>query len=399
MDALFVMILKIHNLCDMTEPHSAYPDDDFQIDFVALFDWLVANAGRLALGAAAGLVLAVGAWWGLVGYQAKMVLINQGAISFVGWKSLSKSLPAWVSQTLEAEAVAPAEIDQWRAMKSPVWWTQNVVPQLSLSKADTKELAALSKQMTEAGGDNILNFVVSATASSRSEAETHVATAVRAMQQGVAFMSVQNFVNGYEVQVLNAESALRQKVTQAQIDLKYLQERARNLERLRERFPGNTPVANQQVVDLKDSNAKFMPISTQLVAVQSDINGLQESLVRMQDEQVRLAVVADFVGRALPLMAKNFNGLELVDQMLAIEQDLRAKSDAQNINQQQALNTIQAQLVSTKTFFSKGLEVRLAPTTERSVKVVGPALGGLMLGLLLMLAYLLLPHLRERLKR
>jgi hypothetical protein len=284
-------------------------------------------------------------------------------------------------------------------MRSAQWWSKNVVPTYSLSKADTKELAAMSKQMTEAGGDTILNFVVSAKASNQSEAEKNVASAVRFMQQGVAFMSLQNFINSYEVEVLNSESDLRKRLTQANIELKYLQERARNLERLRERFPANTPVANQQVVDLKDSNAKFMPISTQLVAVQSDINGLQESLVRLQDQQVRLKVMADFVNQALPLMAKDFNGLTLVDQLLKIEQDLRAKADAQDINQQQALNNIQALLVSTKTFFSKGLEVRLAPTTAKATGVVGPALGGLFLGLMGMLAFLLWPKLRERLQR
>ena len=384
----------------MTDSNPVRSDsDEFEIDFVALLDWLLANGMRLAMGAAGGLVLAVLAWFGLVNYQSKMVLINQGAISFVEWKSLSKSLPALATQTIEAGAIAEADLAQVRAMRSATWWTKNVVPTYSLSKADTKELASMSKQMTEAGGDTILNFVVSATASNQTEAEKNVAMAVRFMQQGVAFMSLQNFVNSYEVEVLNAESELRKRMTQANIELKYLQERARNLERLRERFPGNTAVANQQVVDLQDSNAKFMPISTQLGAVQSDINALQESLVRLQDQQVRQKVMADFVGQALPLMAKDFNGLTLVDQLLKIEQDLRAKADAQDINQQQALNNIQAQLVSTKTFFSKGLEVRLAPTTEKATGVVGPALGGLFLGLLGMLGFLLLPKLRERLQR
>ncbi|PUE51340.1 hypothetical protein [Limnohabitans sp. 2KL-51] len=384
----------------MTDSNPVQPDsDEFEIDFVALLDWLLANGMRLAMGAAGGLVLAVLVSMGFVNYQSKMVLINQGAINFTEWKSLSKLLPALATQTIEAGAIAEADLAQVRAMRSEPWWTKNVVPTYSLSKADTKELASMSKQMTEAGGDTILNFVVSASASNKTEVEKNVAAAVRFMQQGVAFMSLQNFVNSYEVQVLNADSDLRKRVTQANIELKYLQERARNLERLRERFPGNTAVANQQVVDLQDSNAKFMPISTQLVAVQSDINALQESLVRLQDQQVRQKVMADFVGQALPLMAKDFNGLTLVDQLLKIEQDLRAKADAQDINQQQALNNIQAQLVSTKTFFSKGLEVRLAPTTTKTTGVVKPALVGLFLGLLGMLGFLLLPKLRERLQR
>lgn len=373
--------------------------DEIQIDFVAIFDWLVHHWQRLVMGAASGLVIALLAWWGLVGYKSQMVLVNQDAINFIAWKSLSKSLPALAQQSLDAQSIAQSDADQFRAMARSQWWAENVSPTYSLSKADTKDLVSMSKQMTEAGGDTILNFVVSAKASSKSQSEKDVSTAVRFIQQGVAFLSLQSIISGYETQVLNADSSLRKNLVQSQIELKYLKERAVNLERLRERFPGNTAVANQQVVDLKDASAKFMPISTQLVAVQSDINAILEQLARLQDQQVRLKVMADFVNLAKPLLAKDFNGQKLVDQLLLIEQDLRSKADAQDINVQQALNSIQAQLVSTKTFFSKGLETRLAPTTTKSMGMVGPALGGLFLGLMVMLASLWLPNLRQRLRR
>jgi hypothetical protein len=132
------------------------------------------------------------------------------------------------------------------------------------------------------------------------------------------------------------------------------------------------------------------------VAVQSDINASEEQLTRMQDQLARIKVTSDFVTPALPLVAKEFNGLALVDQLLKIEADLRKTAPADDSNAQQALNTIQAQLISTKTFFSKGLESRLAPSVRKTFGVIPAAAIGLFLGLLLALAWSVWPLLLQR---
>ena len=382
----------------MTEA-SQHPEEALdEINLLDVLEFLVAHARQILLGAAAGLLLAVLGWMGLVQYKAQVILNNQGAISFVGWKTLNKTLPMLADQVLEAGKVPGTEQDQIRRMSDPQWWSKNVQPTLSLSKADTKELAAMSKQMTEAGGDNILNFVVSATAGSKQAAEQDVAVAARFMQQGVAYLSLQNLVSGYETTVLNTESDLARRIVQTQIELKYQQERVRNLERLRDRFPGNTGAVSQQVVDLVDSNAKYMPISTQLVAVQTDINQQQEQLKRMEDQLARTRVLSTFVAEAKPRVTQEFNGLALADQLLAIEKTLRKTVDAADINAQQALNSLQADIVGIKTFFSKGLEVRLAPSTGNSTGVLAPAAAGLLLGLLAGLAWAAWPIVRQKLQ-
>jgi hypothetical protein len=372
------------------------PDNDDSIDLLAIFDFLLQHWKQLAMGAGGGLVVAVLGWFALVNYQAKVVLVNQGAISFVGWKSYTQSLPLLAGQVLQAEQFKPEEEKQIKRMEQTQWWSKNVKPTLLLSKADIKELASVSKAMTDSGSEAIVNFVVSATAFSKDRAEQDVAIATRFMQQGVAYLSLQNMVSNYESQVLNTESELRSRITQVRIELKFLQERSKNLENLQRRFPGNSAVGSQQVVDLADSNAKYMPISTQLVAVQSDINANEEQLIRMQDQLARIKIISDFVTPALPLVAKEFNGLALVDQLLKIEADLRKTAPADDSNAQQALNTIQAQLISTKTFFSKGLESRLAPSVRKTFGVIPAAAIGLFLGLLLALAWAIWPLLMQR---
>lgn len=375
-----------------------HEDAEDEINLLEILQFFISHIRTLGLGAFGGLLLAVVGWFGLVQYKAELTLVNQGAISFIDWKSLSKSLPQLADQMIAGGQVNAADSEQYKAMRSPQWWSGNVKPTFSLSKADTKELAAMSKQMTEAGGDRILSFALTAKAGSREQAQANVEVAARFMQQGGSYLEIQSLINGYETRLLTAGSELASRISKVQVELKYQQERVRNLERLRERFPGNTASVSQQVVDVSDANAKFMPISTQLVAVKTDINNNEEQLRRMQDELERLNLIQDFVAKARPMLDTQFNGLLLADQMLAIEKELRERSDREDINQQQALNTLQAELISVRTKYSKGLESRLAPTSVKATGVVPLAAIGLMLGFMLAIAWAVWPLLRNKLK-
>jgi hypothetical protein len=189
--------------------------------------------------------------------------------------------------------------------------------------------------------------------------------------------------------VLTVNSNLQKKITDAEIELKFLRQRAEALEVLRQRFPGNTPVANQQVVDLKDSNAKFMPISTQIVAVQSDINATLEQLQRMRDQRAQSELMRSFVQKAQQQSSQHHNGFVLIEALLQITTELRSTAKPDDMNAQLVLSNMEADLIKTRTFFKKGLEVRLAPTVKPPSLLMPLALG-LMAGTLLMLVFLLL---------
>jgi hypothetical protein len=158
---------------------------------------------------------------------------------------------------------------------------------------------------------------------------------------------------------------------------------------LRTRFPGNVVVGSQQVVDLKDSNAKYMPISTQIVAVQSDINAAQEDLARMRDKLAQSALLRAFVAKAQEETGKLHNGFALIDQLLKIVDGLRTAASQDDENAQLVLNTLQADLVKARTFYTKGLEIRLAPSVTPPALAL-PLVGGLLLGGFAMLVFLLL---------
>jgi hypothetical protein len=234
-----------------------------------------------------------------------------------------------------------------------------------------------------------LNLVVKTQGSSEAEAAANAKVATDFIMQGGAYLSVREAVNRYESQVLTVESEMQKKITDSDVELKFLRARAQSLEDLRARFPANVVVGSQQVVDLKDSNAKYMPISTQIVAVELDINAAQEDLARMRDKLTQSALLRTFVAKAQDQTGKLHNGFSLIDQLLKIVDELRASAKADDVNAQLVLSTLQADLVKARTFYTKGLEIRLAPSVKPPALAL-PLAGGLLLGGFAMLVFLLL---------
>ena len=320
----------------------------------------------------------------LAKYQAESVLVNNGALNFISWRGLQKNLPLLAFQMLERKQVRPNDESTFKQMTDSKWWSKNVVPTYSLTKGDTKDLASISKELQESGGTNILNLVVTMKGSTKEAAVSNVDTATSFIKQGSAYLSIKNLVQGWDYQILNTEAALAKKIVDTEVELRYLRQRAGSLESLRQRFPSNVTVSTQQVVDLKDSSAKYMPISTQLVAINTDINNANETLERMRNELLQTKVMAEFVKQAKPVVEQSADGLAVVDQLLEITKKIRESLPGADVNSQQQLNTIEADLVGVRTSFQRSLDTDLIPQVSRP-GMLQPAGGGLVGGAVLML--------------
>ena len=163
--------------------------------------------------------------------------------------------------------------------------------------------------------------------------------------------------------------------------------RARALEDLNKRFPGNASVAGQ-VVDPKDSGAKYLSISTQIIAVNYDINQSKETLQRLRDRLMQIAIIKSFLEDATPLAEKTFDGLILDEQLLAIELRLRSKLPKEDIKSQEILDQLRAQLLQVQARFTKGLEATTAPTSKKT-GAVKATIGGLIIAFCLIIFVLL----------
>lgn len=361
-------------------------EDDDGINIGQVIDFVSAEWKRLAAGAVVGVALGAGGWAVVGGYKAESVLINNGALNFLSWRGLQKNLPLLASQMIEMKQVPAAEESTFKQMTNAQWWSKNVVPTYSLTKGDTKDLASISKELQESGGTQILNLVVTAKGGSKDAAIENVTVATNFIKQGSAYLAIKNLVQGWDYQILNTEAALAKKITDTEVDLRYLRQRSSNLELMRQKFPQNVTVSTQQVVDLKDSSAKYMPINTQLVAVNTEINNANESLERMRNELVQTKVMSDFVKQAKPIVGKSSNGLAVVDQLMEVATQIRASVEPGDVNANQKLNDIEAELVSVRTNFQRSLDADLIPQVSRP-GAVQPVVGGLVGGFVIALLY------------
>lgn len=143
-----------------------------------------------------------------------------------------------------------------------------------------------------------------------------------------------------------------------------------------------------QVFDPKDSGAKYLPINTQIIAINTDINNNNESLSRLKDQQAQQDQVKRWLELSGLLIEKNYNGLELNKELLALEEKLRGEIKSADPKAYIFVDGLRSSLLSYEARFRWGLVQDGTPTAKKS-GMLKPTAGGLAGALVLMLLFLL----------
>jgi hypothetical protein len=360
-----------------------------EISLLDIVNFLTDSWKKLAIAAVAGAILGFAGWNFLGSYQAEYVLLNNNknsVLDLVSWKTIQKSLPNLAAQ-IEDEGRAPEnQARLYKTLASEQWWQKNVVPSYAISKADTKDLAAISKDL-DLASTTILSLTVKAGGPTKEKAIENVRAAATFLRTGSAYLQLRSILNSYETETISTVADLQKKITTTEIEMGYQVQRAKSLEDLHKRFPGGNNT-NNQVVDPKDSGAKYLPLATQIIAINNDINQSKESLMRLRDRLTQIAQMKLFLEEASPLAEKTFDGILLGDELLAIETKLRAKLPKEDIKQQEVFDQLRTQLLSVKSRFTKSLDANTAPTSTKKGMLKTTA-GGMAGAFFLMLLVLL----------
>jgi hypothetical protein len=134
-----------------------------------------------------------------------------------------------------------------------------------------------------------------------------------------------------------------------------------------------------QVVDVNEDVAKFLPIATQLVAVLTDINLLDEKLLRLQQEKSKLEIASEFVTRANIVLKSGLHNQSLITDLLNLEGEMRKNSPSNDLSKIIVLDEIKNNLVIIKTSYTSGLQ-QFSPPAVVAPKYVKPAGIGLFAG-------------------
>lgn len=369
--------------------------EESEISLLDIVNFIQESWKKLAIAAAVGAALGLSSWFFLGQYQAEYVLlnninninnINNYSLDLVSWKTIQKSLPNLAAQ-IEDEGKSPEnQAGLYKSMASEQWWQKNVIPSYAISKADTKDLATISKDLDSAS-TTILSLTVTASGATKEKSIENVRVAAKFLRTGSAYLQLRSILNSYETETISTVADLQKRITTTEIEMGYQVQRTKALEDLHKRFPGGNNASNQ-VVDPKDSGAKYLPLATQIIAVNNDINLSKEALQRYKDRLAQITQLKIFLDEAMPLAEKTFDGIVLGDELLAVETKLRAKMPKDDIKQQEVLDQLRTQLLSVKSRFTKSLDANTAPTAIKKGMIKTTA-GGLAGAFFLMLLVLL----------
>lgn len=371
------------------------PIDDDEINLWLVAEFLMSHAKLLLLGGITGAIIGFGGWSAFAPYKGELVVNVERlgnaspSIDYMTWRNHQQSLPLLALQMVESGKIKDETLlGDYKTFSNQQWWRKNVVPTFALTKADTKSLFAISKELQDTEANTILNFVISDRQESGEGVLRRLNLSADFIQQGAAFLAIRSLVNRYESEAADIAS-IQQEITQNEIELRFLQGRAKKLELLRVKFPHSKGVSSQQVLEISESNAKFMPVESQLIAVYTDIDRIEEQITRLYLALDQLELKSQFVKLGVPLLHEGANGLELTERLVGIALDLRGKLKEGDQDSLLTLGGIHADLVAVRTRFGKGLTKNPATKPVKSGPLI-PVVGGFMGAGFVMLMWLML---------
>lgn len=326
--------------------------------------FLMRQYKRLFLGASIGLILGLMGCYGFVGYKAVVDVPNQwGDVASI--RSLEAGWPSLVLEMANDPNLNSQEQSFYETLSSALWWNKAVRANYAVTKAGLKDLVGTS----EIKGEPILGLAVTWAGKNAALIKQELLQAVGFIRFASVYLSVRNSAINYEAESFSATAAIEKKLHEARLELIFANRRLSNLEELQKRFPENTLVANQ-VVDLKESGAKYLPISTQIITAKSDIFATQERIKQLQPCFEQTQLLAQFVGQAKRLLLKERNGFKLTEQLLAIEAQMRTSIASENLSLLVVLDRIRMDRINIQVQYGTTIQVDLKKSPNGNVFTV-----------------------------
>ena len=265
-------------------------------------------------------------------------------------------------------------------------WEISIKPNILIKKSDGKDLLDVSA-LTKAS-NTIPTIEIIGYGTSKAKAIQNAETISNFFINGSSYLQLRDLIRNYDLRSIAVVSNAQKKVSALEIESVYLEKRIKNLNSLKNQFP-NAINAGSQVVDAKDSGAKYLPISTQIIAATTDLNGIQEQLARLRDEESQVKVYSSFVDSSKKILTETFDPKQLIDKLLVVIEGIQKSIPPSNTIQVNAAESIRVDLKSIQTDNLYGLRQigEVDVSSPKYMKYLGIGLFvGLILGFMFSIA-------------
>lgn len=360
------------------------------INWRLALNFLISEWRKLIVSSVIGALLGFGGWLAFSPYVATYVLSNYVEIIFfensfnqqetstnsatantnnnlgidlATWKSLQRALPLLATEILQLK-LEPAESESlYQNLSNDLWWHKNVVPNYNLSKADTKNLTSISKELDAASG-SIISFTLKIDSQSSEKAQADISAAANFFRTGGAYLQIRRLLQSYKAITISEKEEILRIITATKVELAYKKQRRKFLQDIYKIYPENNQSSNSWIGPI-GVDSKFLSVQAQIAAVSVDINRDEEKLDRMYQRLAQLDLVKDFIDRAHPFLSTQFNGALLVEDLLSIESKLREKLPVGSLSQSLQLDEIRSKLSLIQARFANALAGNGSPIIKR----------------------------------
>lgn len=359
----------------MTDAERQFAGEEQEISLNDIVDFFVSKWKILLTGTLAGLLVALGgALLFLDKYEAKAsILVKPVIADYSGWAGLRRELPVLAAQMAEHEKNNDSFLG---GLSSEEWWRTSVAPAYTLTKEDAKNVFGLPKTVEGGAALNIENLVATVRAQGEEEALTKLSRIAAFIRGGVSYLALKKLVGDYEVSLHRAEPQIKLEMMLANEYLDVLNSRMATLRLLKKQFPED---AVNLPVDLKGPEVKYLPLSTQIIALTQDIQASKENMMKLNDKLAQLEMTANFLAQARQALDKNFDGIAVMAELAQIESNLRKGTAHTDLNSLAVLNDIRHRIAIMQTNFTfefgKQVLVKTARLSHLKYAAVGLAAG------------------------
>lgn len=186
------------------------------------------------------------------------------------------------------------EQEIYKIISNEIFWKKNLTPIFALTVDDIADIK--KRQIDKIDTDaSFTRLQLSVTHFDEDQSKKLLDETFSYLKNEVMTIKQRELYQSYRTAVQTEKLVIDKKQSELEKEIEYLKTRAKNLEDLKNRFPNQQNTSINQVLDPKDSASKYLPVSTQLVAVYSDLNASNEQLRRLEDSKEALDVKENIV--------------------------------------------------------------------------------------------------------
>lgn len=286
---------------------------------------------------------------------------REAPFDLIAWRATQKRLVELMQDLASndrGQDKKPAYVD---VLASAEWWPQHVVPIKVLTTDEAKELLGINSMIIGnnkpsedtpllkslgrviAEATRISALQLSQTAKTADIAISQVEETADVIISSLALLRYHAFTDALHTQALGLEAKTSADLGVLGLKLNVLERQRERLIRLNQEYP-NSSAQWIGVVD-KDMS-KYLPIPTQLIAINLDIDQIKEQMSTVKLEQEQNAINREFAKEAARILYKEYSNRTAGEQLLNLENTMRMGLKSGDVHRLIMLDRIRAQLLT-----------------------------------------------------